>query len=134
MYMDSTPTEHIGQLLDTLHRFNTAHRHAQQAAEVFAEIDRQLKAVKVHIRANATGSNQAKRDAEEAHALQTEWHDLSTRHQSAERIHREATAEVERLLEELKTRRSLLAYETATIEMDRASTEATGALRLIRKS
>lgn len=123
--------EHTGQLLDVLHRFHAAHRCAQQSAEVFNDLDRQMRAVKVHIRANATGSNQAKRDAEEHEALQTTWHDLSTRHQSAERIHREATAEVERIYEELKTRRALIAYETATIELEAASA---GTMRLIRTS
>lgn len=130
--MDSlSRPEAVGQLLDVLHRFHAAHRCAQQAAEVFNDLDRQMKAVKVHIRANATGSNQAKRDAEEHEALQTTWHDLNSRHQSAERIHRESTAEVERIYEELKTRRALIAYETATIELEAASA---GTMRVIRRS
>jgi hypothetical protein len=131
--MDSlSHTERVGQLLDCLHRFTTAHRHAQQSAEVFADLDRQLKAVKVHLRANATGSNQAKRDAEEQHELQTTWHDLTTRHTTAERMHREAEAERDRLFEELKTRRALIAYETAEIQRDTAMSEATGTLRFKR--
>jgi hypothetical protein len=103
------------ELRAVLRHYDAIHRTAEDARTAHATIERQIsdirRAYMDDIYADPAGkvkySNQERRDAEAQRRLEAHWPDLLQEEQQAATAKREATAELERSTEALKTYRAL---------------------------
>jgi arylamine N-acetyltransferase len=129
------------QLIDCLNRFQVVHAEAEASYLTHAELAGSLNSVKQSVMAEITRetthdgkpiySNQEKREAELQRRLTTRFTALVDEEEQTNSDRRMRQAELERVSEELKTLRALVAHETARLELE--ATE-TGSLRLLRRA
>lgn len=129
------------QLIDCLNRFQVIHAEAEAAYLTHAEQNQALGAVRTSLMAEITRettldgkpiySNQEKREAELQRRLSARFEALVSEEERLNSDRRMRQAELERVSEELKTLRALVAHDTARLELEAVET---GSMRLLRRS
>ena len=130
------------QLIDCLNRFQDIHAEAEAAYLTHAEQNHALTQVKTSVMAEITReqtldgkpiySNQEKREAELQRRLSARFAALVGEEERLNSDRRMRQAELERVSEELKTLRALVAHETAQLELSASEAFAASQPRLTR--
>lgn len=136
-----TTADIFEELKAVLRHYDAIHRTAEDARNAHATLDHQISEIRRaymdDIYADPQGkvkySNQERRDAEAQRRLETHWSDLLQEEATAAQHKREATAELERSQEALKTYRALAGLIEAEKRMEAVMTDVASMPRMIRR-
>lgn len=135
-------TEELFEELKVIFRhYDATHRTAEDARTTHATIEHQISEIRRaymdDIYADPQGkvkySNQERRDAEAQRRLETHWPDLMQEETVAAQHKREATAELERSEQALKTYRALAGLAEAERRVDAILADVASMPRMIRR-